>query len=208
MSGKTALAKLRAKSRKAKGPSSKSELLEGLEDMIVADMVGAMSRIGEIADDVGDWRTTKVQVVAGYDGVEADVRLPKVPVVEMDGMILFDLMYQSASSVAMNVVQYFTERVQGGAYTDGTAYKAWVGDSKTGNHASDVVVRTMEVLMEGQGWRFVKGAWRSPAWLFPPMSIPRIAIQAHVNAEFDSKALLPDMVNEDDDQLSAIAEDL
>ena len=207
MSGKNALAKLRAKSRAGLKPKSKAGLVDVLEDMIVDDMIGAMSKIGEMADEVDDWRTTKVQVVKGYDGVVADVRLPRVPVVEMDGMILFDLMYKSASDVSGAVVQFYTNRMLG-PFTESHDYKVWRSGVDTGNPAMDVVIRTMEILMEGQGWRLARGSWRSPAWLFPPMSIPREAIQAHVESEFDAKLLLRKVVNRDYDQIETIAEGL
>jgi len=196
-----ALKALRSKSKSA-AAKALAQKTDALEDMIIGDMVEAMSRMGEMADDLSNWRVSKVKIVTG---VEVDVLSPKAPVVEIDGMTLFDLMHKASAGVSRKVVQHFMDKL-GPSFDGHSEYVQWVGH-KSGHTMIDVTVRVTEMLMETQGWTLRKGAWRSPAWLFPPMNLPDIAVRSFVEAEFDEGGLLPDEQH-DDDHLVNVSEGL
>ena len=196
MSKLNALKALRKKSKLA-AADALTQSRDALEDAIIGDMVDAMSRMGEISDDLSNWRVSKVQIVPG---VEVDVLSPKAPVVEIDGMTLFDLMHKASAGVTQEVVKHFMD-AHGPDFASGSHYTQWVG-RRSGNVMIDVTVRVTEMLMETQGWALRKQAWRSPAWLFPPMNLPDLAVRAFVEAEFDEVGLLPDTQHDDDHLLN------
>lgn len=162
--------------------------MSGLHDAFVESMGASLAKIGAISDLKGDgWRITKVEVLP--EKIFIDVALPKTPLVEINGMEFFDLLFKSAEGVAPKVlgILSFTELIpwlaQEGVKLDPSA-----------GYTVPVATTTaiMRKIMKAQGWQFIhqRASWRSPAWLFPEVMIPETAIVAHARESFDFKGFI------------------
>lgn len=149
--------------------------MTNLHDMVVESMAGSLTKLGQLKDASGsDWRTKTVKVT--HETV-CDVRTPAVPMVEVDGMSVFDRLMEAASKVSLLVMAEFA-RFDGGM-------EAWLGMAKGEWAVQDVVRKCMTILMSGQGWRHHegRGQWGTPAWLFPQMTISDAELTAFVKSE-------------------------
>lgn len=160
-------------------------------DPFLTDMALGMAKMGLVAESVDDtWRVTTVEIVRG---VEADVPIPIVPVVEMLTADVWEMTWEAAKSVAPMVWDHFYDDIfkEMGFHTRN--YLDWVAPCNSGHVVEDVHVRVMWMLLEAQGWTFftIPGGCgrlglergqraRSPAWLYPPSEVPSGVVRKFV----------------------------
>ncbi len=139
-------------------------------DDIIADMASAISVLGGIEEARSGWRGTSIQLV---QGVDMAISMPREPMVEMDGVSLFDLLVKGAESGAEAVIKAIGL----------PAAQAWAKikiDEETHAHEPKAVViaAVMFEVMRAQGWVRNGVHWKSPVWLYPPCRIPYEAVLA------------------------------
>ena len=143
---------------------------------MIEDMAVSMSVFGRIDEAANGWRG-KVVKLAGT--TEVQVSEPRIPLVEMDGMEVFDMLVQIGRGGARAVVaEIGIGEALKWAKTK-IPEETYDYDSKT-----VVVAAVMFEVMRAQGWRHVSIQWRSPAWLFPEYVVPYGAIIEVAKASF------------------------
>jgi hypothetical protein len=172
---KNGLAILKKKMDKNSAPKAD---MTRLHDAFLDSMTDSVSRMGDMADARSNqWRSVVVEIRAGTD---VEVLYPKVPLVDIDGLQVFDLLFQSASKAVKSVSASF--------YDSDEAIDRWLSlckASKDPTHSRRVrmIGVIMHKIMQAQGWAYVpyNDSWRSPGWLFPPIMIKQETIFALAN---------------------------